>query len=238
MKCALLLFGISYCDYEHREGKKTKINYIESYYNYKKYIYKYLYDKGFSIEVYFSTNFSNKKKHNEIIKKYKPVKYSFIRDRNGNAEFLRNKKIINVIELCLNNNVNYDLVLITRFDLLFQTDFKKSNIKLDKFNLVSILEHNQLICDNFYLFPFSKLKQFHEITKKNINKSFHRIKTDIEKIDGKEFVNYILNEYTLVCDLSFYKVVRRYLTPWAWKNRLSLEESISMRKLSQLKAEI
>ena len=65
--------------------------------------------------------------------------------------------------------------------------------------------------DNFYLFPFPKLKQFHEITKKNINKQFHYIKDDIEKIDNKEFVNYILNEKKNIGNLSFYKIVRNYL---------------------------
>ena len=132
-------------------------------------------------------------------------------ENEGNRHLSRNKKLLNVIELCLNNNVDYDLILITRFDLLFQKDFSKSNIKLDKFNLVSILEMDHLICDNFYLLPFSKLKKFYEIAKKNVHKSFHCIKQDIEKIDNKEFVNYILNEKKGSCSLSFYKIVRNYL---------------------------
>tara|TARA_X000000950_G_C13642170_1_gene548050 strand:- start:98 stop:667 length:570 start_codon:yes stop_codon:yes gene_type:complete len=187
-----------------------QINYEDSYDNYQKYIYKYLNDKGYSIDVYFSTNISNNDEHKKIIKKYNPIRYSFI-ENEKNKELSRNKKLVNVIELCLNNNVDYDLILITRFDLLFQKDFEKSNIKLDKFNLVSILEIEYAICDNFYLFPFSKLKQFHEITKKNINESFHFIKDDIEKIDNKEFVNYILNEKTNIENLSFYKIVRNFL---------------------------
>ena len=35
----------------------------------------------------------------------------------------RNKKIDEVVDLCLNSNKHYDLVLITRFDLLFRKDF-------------------------------------------------------------------------------------------------------------------
>ena len=210
MRCAILLFGMSYCKYRHWTNKQLQINYRDSYDNYQKYIYKYLYDKGYSIDVYFSTNISNNVEHKKIIKKYKPIRYSFIPDEK-NINLSRNKKLLNVIELCLNNNVDYDLILITRFDLLFQKDFEKSNIKLDKFNLVSILERYHLICDNFYLFPFSKLKKFYKITKKNINKSFHHIKNDIEKIVNKEFVNYILNEKDFIAKLSFYKIVRNYL---------------------------
>lgn len=211
MKCALLLFGMSFCKYQHWFSKKNlQINYKDSYDNYQKYIYKYFHDKGYSIDVYFSTNISNNDEHEKIIKKYNPIRYSFIKNEK-NIILSRNKKLLNVIELCLNNNVDYDLVLITRFDLLFQKDFSSSNIKLDKFNLVSILAEGYTICDNFYLFPFPKLKQFHEITKKNINKQFHYIKDDIEKIDNKEFVNYILNEKKNIGNLSFYKIVRNYL---------------------------
>tara|TARA_Y100000389_G_scaffold178371_1_gene191500 strand:- start:16436 stop:17098 length:663 start_codon:yes stop_codon:yes gene_type:complete len=220
MKCALLLFGLSFCEYEHwHSKKKTQINYADSYDNYQKYIYKYFYDKGYSIDVYFSTNISNNEEHKKLITKYKPVKHSFIENEEKNKSMLgfwryeasRNKKLLNVIELCLNNNIDYDSVLITRFDLLFQKDFEKSNIKLDKFNLVSVLERGNLICDNFYLLPFNQLKQFHTITKNNINKSFHCIKDDIEKIVDKENVNYILNERKNIDVLSFYKVVRNYL---------------------------
>ena len=76
----------------------------------------------------------------------------------------------------MNNNIEYDLVFITRFDLLFQKNFNESNIQLDKFNLVSKLEHPKLICDNLYIFPFSKLKQFYTIVELYINCSLHKIK--------------------------------------------------------------
>ena len=146
----------------------------------------------------------------KIIKKYKPINYSFI-DNGKNNLLSRNEKILDVTNLCLNSNINYDLVLITRFDLIFQKKFDESNIQLDKFNLVSILEKNNLICDNFYLFPFSKLKKFNDIIKNNISKSFHNIKNDIENIENKEFVNYILNEHCLVKRLSFYRIHRNKL---------------------------
>jgi len=119
-----------------------------------------------------------------------------------------------VIELCLKSNIKYDLVLITRFDLLFQKDFNNSNIQLDKFNLVSILEKPNLICDNFYLFPHKYLEDFLKIiNNKKINTSHHYLKYDIEGINGKDFVNYILNNNKGIGRLEFYKIVRTYVKP-------------------------
>lgn len=92
---------------------------------------------------------------------------------------------------------------------MFEKKFEDSNINLEKFNLVSELEHPGIICDNFYLFPFRVLKKFQDIVKSHIDRvSFHYIKPDIDKIEGPGFVNYILNEETLVRFLSFYKIVR------------------------------
>ena len=211
MKCAILFFGMSYCEYEkHKNKNKVQINYLLSYDNYKEYIFNFLHNNGYSIDVYFCTNTSCYFIQKKLVETYQPVKYSFIKNEN-NKELSRNKKIIEVIELCLNNNINYDIVLITRFDLLFKKSFEESNIKFDKFNLVSILERDHLICDNFYLFPFSKLNKFYEISKNNFNKSFHKIKDEIENIENKEFVNYILNENKKIAKLSFYEIVRSYI---------------------------
>lgn len=211
MKIALLLFGMSYCEYTHwYSKKKLKINYMNSYDNYQNYIYKYFYDKGYDIDVYFTTNILSDEEKNNLIKKYKPVKYSFIKNKK-NKILSRNEKLVNVIELCLNNNIKYDLVLVTRFDLFFNKDFSKSNIILEKFNLVSVLENNNLICDNFYLFPFYLLEKFYIIVKKNFKISHHLIKKDLEKINGTAYINYILNEKKIINQLTFYKIVRNYI---------------------------
>ena len=95
----------------------------------------------------------------ELCNMYNPIAYSFTDELSPSSNHdnqdinihhrayntpdnvrCRNKKIDEVVDLCLNSNKHYDLVLITRFDLLFQKDFNQSNINLDKFNLVSILE--------------------------------------------------------------------------------------------------
>jgi len=206
---ALLFFGKSYSKYKHFAGKEAIVNYQYSYDNYKEYIYNFFKEKGYEIDTYFSTNISNPEIQTDIINKYNPVKYNFLKDNDNNV-ISRNEKIKNVVELCISENKIYDLVLITRFDLLFNIDFNKSNIKFDKFNLVSILEKPHAICDNFYLFPYNYIHSFYNIINNHFNCSFHFIKNDIENINGENFVNYILNQYTWIHLLTFYTIVRDF----------------------------
>lgn len=208
MKLAVLLFGMSKMEYVHwLNHKKYYIDYELSYENYKKFIFDFFANKGYDIDVYFTTNMLDDKNKKEIGEKYKPIQSNFIENNNDKTKG-RNEKLNNVIDLCLNSGFTYDLILITRFDLLFQKEFDKSNIDFDKFNLVSILERPHLICDNFYLFPYKYLKIFSEIVKQKLNVSFHHIQEELYNKLNIQSVNYILNENTWVSKLSFYKIVR------------------------------
>ena len=212
MKLALILFGISleinrYWQY----GALYSIDYNNSYDNYQRYIFDYFKGKGYSIDVYISTNNLNSENDiAEIIDKYKPVKYR-IADDNDNGEddkdyiISRNKKLESAIDLCIEGGGEYDLVLITRFDLLFQKDFADSNIQFDKINIVSVLDRPNLICDNFYLFPHKYLKDFQQVIRKCANINHRNIKNDLEKIAP---INYVLNENRDISELSFYKIAK------------------------------
>ena len=215
MKLALILFGISleinrYWQY----GALYSVDYKNSYDNYQRYIFDYFKGKGYDIDVYISTNKLNSDDDiAEIIDKYKPVKY-LIADDNDNGEdgeydkdyiISRNKKLESAIDLCIEGGGEYDLVLITRFDLLFQKDFADSNIHLDKINIVSVLGRPNLICDNFYLFPHKYLKNFQKVIRKCANINHRNIKNDLEKIAP---INYILNENRDISELSFYKIAK------------------------------
>jgi len=138
----------------HWTGNKY---YEKSYENYKQFIFDYFESIGYDIDIYFTTNILNDENKKNISEKYKPIKYNFIQNKTDNIKS-RNEKLDNVIDLCLNNGFIYDLILITRFDLLFQKKFHESNINFDKFNIVSILERPDLICDNFYLFPYKYIQ--------------------------------------------------------------------------------
>lgn len=207
MKLAILLFGLSKTEIIHHSGNKIFIDYEKSYENYKKIIFDYFENIGYDIDVFFTTNILDNKNEKKICEIYKPIKYNFI-------EKARHEKLNNVIELCINSRITYDLILITRFDLLFQKNFSESNIDFDKFNLVSILEKPHLICDNFYLFPYKYLKIFSKIVKETIIRensnvcAFHNIQKHLYHELGINSVNYILNENCFVYQLSFYKIVR------------------------------
>ena len=213
MKLALLLFGISKVEYIHihaNRKQKCFVDYEKSYENYKKFIFDFFENKGYDIDVYFTTNMLDDENKKKICEKYKPIKYNFIENNYKDKNKSRNEKLNNVINLCLNSGFTYDLILITRFDLLFQKEFDKSNIDIDKFNLVSILEKPNLICDNFYLFPYKYFQIFSNIVKQNLNVSFHCIQEHLYNRLNKTSVNYILNENFCIANLSFYKIFRNF----------------------------
>jgi len=213
MKLALILFGNSlkinrYWQY----GALYSVDYNNSYDNYQRYIFNFFKGKGYSIDVYISTNNLNTENDiTDIIDKYKPVKYIIADDNDEECEaeknyiISRNKKLESGIDLCIDRGIEYDLVLITRFDLLFQKDFVDSNIQLDKINIVSVLDSPNLICDNFYLFPYKYLKDFKKVIRKCAKINHCNIKNDLEKIAP---INYILNDNCDISELSFYKIAK------------------------------
>lgn len=209
-KVALLLFGISYSEYKHwnRHWFKNNlmIDYKYSYENYQKYIFKYFNNLNYDIDVFFCTNKSSKQ--DEIIKLYKPKSYMFIDNLDSN-HLSKNIKIKNVLELCINyssyNNIDYENVIMSRFDLYFLDDFNKVNIDLNKFNFVSIMEKDNRICDNFYIFPFKIIKKFLRIINSKLDISLHFIYNDVEDISE---INFIKNENVDIANLSFYKIIR------------------------------
>jgi hypothetical protein len=204
---------MSKCHYNYyNSGNKYFVDYENSYENYKKFIFEFFISKGYDIDVYFTTNKLDEKDTKTICEKYNPVKYNFLENK-GNHIVSRNLKLINVIELCMESEIVYDLILITRFDLIFQKNFSETNIQLDKFNLVSVLEFPYVICDNFYLFPYQYLEPFLKIAKNNLYNSFHSIKNELYEIINDNSISYILNENCHVSNLSFYKIFRTIVLP-------------------------
>jgi len=220
-KIAICFFGLSKCkDGECRRNKKCmEIDHFKyNYENYQEKIFDYFLGKGYKIDVYFSTNDNmNDIDKNKLINAYKPINYNFI-DENlypavqpggptPTKMASKHRKVENVLEMCLDSKIDYDLVLLTRFDLIFNDNFNESNIKLDKFNIVSELESKHFICDNFYLFPFKYLREFLEIAKdyRTTLKGYHVMRGSIEKRLNTE-INMIKNEKKPVLDLTFYKI--------------------------------
>jgi len=223
-KIAICFFGLSKCkDAECRRGRCMEIDHFKyNYENYQEKIFDYFLGKGYKIDVYFSTNDTmNDIENNKLINAYKPINYNFI-DENlypvvpnwkgatPTKMASKHRKVENVLEMCLDSKIDYDLVLLTRFDLIFNDNFNESNIKLDKFNIVSELEQRGVICDNFYLFPFKYLREFLEIAKdfRTTLRGYHMMKGAIEKRLNTK-INMIKSERKVITDLTFYKISYR-----------------------------
>jgi hypothetical protein len=210
MRIALILFGISYVEsIQHWTGNLFKVDYKESLQNYKEYIWKYF--KNYNIDVFFSTYQSEKSK--ELLNDYKPLAHHFFPSLNYITNFKRigkNSNIIKAIEITLNyskkKHIQYDLCIITRFDLLFQIPFEKTSLHLNMFNNTSELETQTRICDNFYIFPGHMLEKLFKIIKDyGIAGNHHFLKYKILKHFK---INYIYNEKTNISKLHFYKINR------------------------------
>jgi hypothetical protein len=192
MKIAILLFGMSKSNYTHwsHNHAKTTVDYEKSIDNYKEYIYAHFNEQKYDIDTYIATNIINARDELNIVDAYKPKKYSLVKNHHDKT-VSRNMKMCEVIKLCLDSGIQYDLILITRFDLIFKIKFDNSNINLLKLNVVTTHNQNKHICDNFYLLPFNSLVSLYNIVNNDITKMCHHHKDDIENMNGKDYVNYV-----------------------------------------------
>jgi len=112
-----------------------------------------------------------------------------------------------------NNYLNYNNVIITIYDLNFMINFNNANIDYTRFNLVSELEANKLICDNFYLIPSNIVPILYNLlTKVSIDKIYHHLYLEFNKLLPLNFIYNQKGRY--VSELDFYKIVRyKYKEP-------------------------
>jgi hypothetical protein len=203
-KIALILFGISYHNIENDNKLKCNIDFRESYENYNEKIIKYFNDKGYDIDVFASTNTIPLEIKNEMNKIYNPIE--IIESDNDFPCLSRHIKLTKGINSVLNYNKNYDICIMIRFDLTIQDEF--NNVDYNKINIVSKLESPDLIDDNIYIVPYSKLKYLYDIlieTAPKHNYWYHGMKDELLKVSD---IHYIKNEENIdgVGGLSFFKI--------------------------------
>jgi len=210
MKLALCFFGFHYQKYFHWKIKKNiLIDYQKSFQNYQEFIFKYFENLGFEIDVFFSTYSSEK--NNQLIFDYQPKQYLFLNKIISEKSISRNTHFRNVLKLVIDyqkeNNLIYDNLLITRFDILFKISFQNSKINLQKFNLISHLEPFKLIDDNFYLIHQKDLLKLFKIA--HYDKSFHLLEKKFKKFFD---LNFIYEEGPIgINHLSFYSFIRNFI---------------------------
>lgn len=207
-KIALILFGISYKDSNNpnEDPLKKEIDFRESYENYNEKIIKYFKNKGYEIDIFASTNTIPFNIKDDLKKYYNPI--IIIESDDDNPLLSRHIKLINGINSVLEYNNEYEFCILIRFDLNINDNF--DNIDINKINIISKLENPELIDDNIYIIPYSKLKQFYDVlidTAKKYNYFYHSMKHEFLKITD---IHYIKNEENIlgVGGLSFFTIKR------------------------------
>ncbi len=162
-KMAVGFFGIHYNEsYFHFHGRHNKIDFRDSVENYKEYIIDYYTNLGYEIDFFISSYESQIQ--NLLLKQYPPKNFKFTKfqKHKTGSDKPRNKRVSEVMNLIHNyqkeKNFNYDLFLITRFDLKFKIPLK---FNPNKVNIAYWLIGDKASDDNIYIFEqkyFTKMK--------------------------------------------------------------------------------
>lgn len=216
-RIALLLFGMSYVPiYKNPTFKKNfVIDFRNSIRNYQKFIFDYYKEKGYDIDVFFVTNeHNNNKIKQELIDAYKPVSHMFIGDKPDDTfRPNRNKKVQKVLELyekyVNEQNISYEFIILTRFDLNFKIHFDDLPFNHSTLNIPAQLNTNEFgdrVDDNFYLIPSCLINSFKKAIDKTINSSSHLLISEFLTFCKP---NYLLSgKKYLVRNIPIYEIVR------------------------------
>lgn len=178
------------------------INYNKYVKNIKTKIYKY-FEKDYQIDTFICTQQSPM--IDNLINTYNPIQCVI---ENKNHCFKKLKVLKAVRDQMDKSSKIYDIVLVTRFDIYLLEDFTKTNINLNKLNIVSILEHDRVCDDNLFILPIPYLKPMISLLENQLLKysnpdAIHYLKNLFEyQFD----IHYIKNEFVKVNQISFYKL--------------------------------
>lgn len=163
MKLAVGLFGIHYEDHlKHWMKWDIKVDYKKSVENFKECIFL-----DHDVNIYSSTYFSEKV--NELIKDYSfrslrlaEIDNNYENDLGFNMQ-KRNRRFKETIKLILDDNIIYDYVLLTRYDIFFKQKIWDLDINYNEINVMyEGVWGNKIIDDNFYFMPYDKLQFFYD----------------------------------------------------------------------------
>jgi hypothetical protein len=192
---ALCLKGIAYnTNYINCLGKNI-IDYKNYDYVFKTNILNPLKQKYGKVDIYLSTYSSEKNK--EILDYYNPMNYIFIEDNNQivnknlSAHINHFTNLNNLIE---NSNINYDIIIYTRFDISLYHKITYLDIKN---TLNSIFYHGDLnnitgCDDNLFIITNEDFTFFKNTILSGLNNT-HKINLEFEKKSNKK-CNYMSDD--------------------------------------------
>ena len=167
-KIAVGLFGIHYLEeMNHWCFGKNTVDYRKTYENNKNNIYNLL---GSTSIDYFSATYDSSI-YKELLKDYHFRKIQFNEVNNSPAthddeKFIKRNRIFKkTIELMIDPAYDYDLALITRYDMRMKVKINDLTFDFDKINVFYKAKwkgySEELIDDNFYYMPYNKLQDFY-----------------------------------------------------------------------------
>lgn len=205
MKFGVGLFGVHYIDnLEHWMNWKVNVDYKFTYENNK----HFLYNQQDEFLFYSSTYFSNKLQEliqdfNFRILKLKQVNNVKLSVDNN---FIRRNQIFKeTIKLILEDNIDLDYVILTRYDINFKKKVFDLNIDYDKINLMCKAKWgvvSNLVDDNFYLLKYSKLEEFYNtinsIDEKISSHRYNEYVKDINFLIDGEYFSHEIPTYFII----------------------------------------
>jgi hypothetical protein len=197
LNTAIGLFGIHYVkNLNHWMGWNHTVDYTHCLENNKETVFNH-YNPSFYSSTYFS------EKINELIKdyKFKSLKLKHINNKREDNFRSKNTSVKETIKLILEDNINYDVVILMRYDMIFHQNIVDLNIDYKKINMLCQNKCgavHDLCDDSFYLIPFNKLQEFYNtIDDIDINKSSHEYNRHIKDINYMVEGQYYSHEYSM-----------------------------------------
>ena len=150
------------------------------------------------VDYFFSTYDLNKELNSYILKKFNPIKYSFLDKRfatyheRWTPQFEHFKNLINLVdEIQYFKRENYDLLIFSRQDIKYQLGYDSVDVDLDKFNIVC--QHTSGNCDDaLWIFPIKYFEKFKKSIYELSSRSYaitHEINHLLEEMDVE--INYM-----------------------------------------------
>jgi hypothetical protein len=197
LNTAIGLFGIHYVEnLNHWMGWNHAVDYSHCIKNNQETVFNH-YNTTFYSHTYFS------KKINELVEdyKFKSLKLKPISNERSDNYRSKNISVKETIKLILEDNVEYDVVILMRYDMIFHQNLIDLNIDYNKVNMLCLNKCGSIhdLCDDsFYLLPFSKLQEFYDtIDKIDVNASSHAYNKHIEDINYMVDGAYYTHEYPM-----------------------------------------
>lgn len=169
MKLAIGLFGIHYInEFHHWLKGLSVVNYKDSVENNITFFKNYL-SKDTDLTFFGSTYFSDKLIELIDDYKFKSLKLTNVYNSDDVDWVInrreRNRRFKEVINLILNDDNEYDFVLLTRFDIFLKDKIYEFKLDLEKVNILYDADDWEngisFIDDNFYLLPYKNLRNFY-----------------------------------------------------------------------------